>query len=1131
MPEVQDLGKTIQSDAYTPGTADDPDALVEAHRRTALRLLREGGAHKAFAELVKATRSVPMTRRLASTLVMVSLQAGTEPACITLLTAGVEDNEGATRTEVRRHLARLLRRVGAVDRAREQMIYLLAEKPGDRRARRALNSLLLQEERWDELDASLEKEVKEDLKRNATGAAARASLNRARLWGERMKDPARAAFRFAQAAQFFQQLGDHEAAFNLRLLWLRALRESSAPAVQLKEAVQQCMSSAEKVRKMPRARTLIQELGLAVLDKATAASAPALPPVPVSARKATQQELLAAADEADAQGSRPESAALRAAAINEVPDPALEQRMEAHYVARGAWRELSQFYRDRVGRLADSRRKVELLTRLAELLEDELKDPTGAARVYGEIVELTGDKQALQEQVRLLSMVESVSGVRKVLDDAVDRAADDQAKVIALVARGDVHLHRRELEAARADYEAAARIMPGHLVALMGLAEARIQLGDTPPIGTLRSQLHAVPRRSAGRLDLLRRFGRLAEHHSSDPSSAAWAWTEVLAESPADPEAQKRVAALARRTNNAHLLEQALRAQLTRDPRGNRGRQARMELVTLLERGGRGDDAMAELRVAVRLDPGHAEAWIKLADMSQARGQPIDAALALEQAATASADPVDRARLWERLAAHCRDKLNDPTRATVFQGRADKLRAEVASGGTPSDPRMRPPPPPPQAAEGERATPAAPLRQSRPPLDSSPGGPTPTAPLRNSRPPLDDPAAAAPTPVTPLRQSRPPLDRVATAPATLTAVPEDMPEPSEQTTGKVMPGTFGMDEHVGSVAPEDLPDSVVFQAPPMTAGAGAEPQDERTRLFEQVRKNPLDAEAYRALSAFFGKLGDADRSELMTELASALAGATDDSSAAAPKLILSATDRAALRHPILRNEQGELFSLVGYALCRLFPTRGRAAGSEQEFSPDAGPGGPGTAEALLTSVRILGLRAPEVYLSEDNGPPFSLVFPRAPRLLVGQMAIRSKISTAELRFFAGRALFTQNPDLAALRSLSAEQLEAAMGALDGVLHGGKALRPETKALRESIPVKMVGRLRELFDRNAHQLDVHRLAEGARHASNRAGLVVCGSVVPAILALRAKKALESEVAELVRFAASERYLDFRTRKLG
>ncbi|HZN95319.1 MAG TPA: hypothetical protein VFB81_21555 [Myxococcales bacterium] len=1124
--QVSDLGQTIRSDAYEPGGADDPDALVEAHRRTALRLLREGHSHKAFAELVKATRSVPMTTRLASALVMVSLQAGTEPACITLLTAGVEDNEGPTRTEVRRQLARLLRRVGAVDRAREQMIYLLAEKPGDRRARRALNALLLQEERWDELDASLEKEVKEDLKRNATGAAARASLSRARLWGERMKDHGRAALRFQQAAQFFQQLGDHEAAFNLRLLWLRALRESAAPVAPLREAVQQCIASAEKVRKMQRARTLVQELGLAALAQGGVPTV--LSPVPLSARKATQAELLAAAEEADAHGSRPESAALLAAAINEVPDAALEQKLEAHYVARGAWRELSQFYRDRASRISEPRRKVEILTRLAELLEDELKDPTGAARAYGQIVEVTGDKQALQEQVRLLSMVESVSGVRKVLDDAVDRAPDDHAKVIALVARGDVHFHRRELEAARADYEAAVRMLPGHLVAMMGLAETRTQMGDTPPIGPLRVQLQAVPKRSAGRLDLLRRFGRLAEQHSSDPSAAAWAWAEVLAESPADPEAQKRVAALARRTNNALLLEQALRGQLSREPRGHRARQARMELVTLLERAARVEEALIELRAAARIDPGHVEAWTRLADALLARGQMVDVALALEQAATASADPAERMRLWERLAAFCREKVNDPTRAAVFQGRADKLRAEVGAERVASDPRGRSAP----APEGERpsAPPTSPMRTSRPPLDATPGGPTPTAPLRTSRPTLDDQAAAAPTPAVPLRQSRPPpLDRVATSPATLQAAPDNVSDPSEQTTGKYLPGPLGEDgRSVGSAAPEDLPDSVVIQA---SAFASTSPSDERERLFEQVRKSPLDGEGWRALSAFFARLGDQDRSALMRELAAALAGAPEDLAPPAPRMILSATDRAALRHPILRNEQGELFSLVGYALCRLFPTRGRAAGSEQEFSPDAGPGGPGTMEALLSSVRILGLRAPEVFLSEDNGPPFSLVFPRAPRLLVGQMAIRSKLATAELRFFAGRALFTQNPDLAALRSLTPEQLDQAVEALDTTLHGGKAQRAEAKALRESIPVKMVARLRELFDRNAHQLDVHRLAEGARHAANRAGLVVCGGVGPAILALRAKKALESEVAELVRFAASERYLEFRTRKLG
>jgi hypothetical protein len=146
------------------------------------------------------------------------------------------------------------------------------------------------------------------------------------------------------------------------------------------------------------------------------------------------------------------------------------------------------------------------------------------------------------------------------------------------------------------------------------------------------------------------------------------------------------------------------------------------------------------------------------------------------------------------------------------------------------------------------------------------------------------------------------------------------------------------------------------------------------------------------------------------------------------------------------------------------------------------------------------------------------------------MAVRSRIALPELRFFAGRALFTQNPDLLALRSLSEEQLDQGLEALETALHGGKMMRAEARALREALPLKQVPRLRELYERNAQLLDLQRLAEGARHSANRAGLVVCGAVGPAILALRAKKALETEVVELVRFAASERYLDMRHRTL-
>src|SRR5262249_37180283 len=159
------------------------------------------------------------------------------------------------------------------------------------------------------------------------------------------------------------------------------------------------------------------------------------------------------------------------------------------YAQRGSWRELAQAYRDRAARTHNSARKAEVLTSLAEVFEHRLSDPLSAARAYGEVAELTGDKRALQEQVRLLSKVQSTTGVRKVLDEAVERAPDESARVIALVARGDSNLHRRELEAARADFLAAVEREPTNLVAQLGLAETQWKLGPAPSLNELQERL------------------------------------------------------------------------------------------------------------------------------------------------------------------------------------------------------------------------------------------------------------------------------------------------------------------------------------------------------------------------------------------------------------------------------------------------------------------------------------------------------------------------------------------------------------------------------------------------------------------------------------------------------------------
>ncbi len=301
---------------------------------------------------------------------------------------------------------------------------------------------------------------------------------------------------------------------------------------------------------------------------------------------------------------------------------------------------------------------------------------------------------------------------------------------------------------------------------------------------------------------------------------------------------------------------------------------------------------------------------------------------------------------------------------------------------------------------------------------------------------------------------------------------------------------------------------------------------EHVTLVERVRAAPLEATGYRALGELFRQGEDLERSALMLEIADALEGRTRDEPAA-PRLIVSATDRDGLRHPALRREDGELLALAGTALCVGW---GRSRELPDEvFELDSGRGAEAAAEALLSAVRILGLPSPTVLVSAESGPPFSLVFASgAPHLLVGRAALRRELPAAELRFFAGRALFMQSPELMVLRALDQSLLGSGLGALAAVVRKQRALSAEALALRDALPVRALRRLEALLPNTSRPFPTQRLADAARHSANRAGLVVCGGVAPALAALQAKKALESEVLELVRFAASERYFQLRLR---
>jgi hypothetical protein len=1449
------------------------DSKVAQHLQVAFGLLKEGQSPQAFGELVHATRTLPMTRRLAAALVALSLKAGTEAVAVTVLANAARKVRGEARREVQRQLARVLRRSDQLPRAIETLEGLLVAFPQDLAARRVLQVLLERTGRWEALATWLESEAQEAVRLGQFGRAARAARWRARVQAEQLRNMSRAAESYSQVANYLERMGDADGAFAVRLDGLRALHSSGASESVLTAAASVCMSAAARLGRDDQARHVLEELGLipamdeappmpeatepeerpyapeprsaepepqrpepepqrpapkpqrpapepqraeperrlaererrlaspeprrtepelrlaepktrpaepvpepaapetpaartkteefeieagtaeptaqpaeaearpvvpeaapaeppaeagdpvppvelylprllAVLDAASSGQAEGALSAPAPAGEGAAQDKAAEAGsqaapkkvEEDNAGQAPKPEEPPPASVELWNDPTALQRLEAQLIARKSWQELAQFYLMRADRAKDPSLRAEALTRLAELLENELGDPSGAARIYREIVKQTGDRDALKEQLRLIAQRGEPALVRRALDEAVQLARTPKARAAAYLTRAERELAAGETAQAKADFETAEALTPGMLLVLAGLVRC-VSDAERPAVAQrLRAALTAAPRRSPDRLDALRTLATIAEDSLKDAKLAQWAWAEVLAEDPAESHARQRLLELTRALGDKAALSQLLREQLAREPRGTAARQARMELVAALEESGDADGALNELRQAVRFEPGHKEAWLLLADRLNEHGQIGEAAWAMEHAATATEDEAERQRAWVRLASFCYNVLKDPARGEMYSRRAENLRqalleksappvpeaprSEAArrEGGTrtrvlipsPANVNLTPAgqpllraevPPESEITDPGTSIPAharktqevrvseifgkAPFAEEEPTASGAPDGGAsaksekaakppekaakpPASPIKNlgrkitiepmdpSReldsllgsesedghtspslsawnlkrppglaakpqkaiapvpPPVPSPAPTGkkPTleqPAGQRKRTRTRTDEVPQAfvpdtpvPPSRSALPhlEDTspgrrsgpkPFPEAASSAKAPRGSPRKEDSaeaalakVSPREPESPPSRnkqsvqntsfISWEAPPgkmdpvrrvarpregtsSRQGLPQEPHGAEPPVFKQVRENPLEAPFYEEIAEFFRQRGDTQRADLMQEIADAL----DGKEGPPPRLQrqpLSAEHRSGLRHPLLRSPAGELLTCVGVALCRLFPMHGRAAGTQERLRPSLGPGAPASIEAFEASQRLLGIEAPEVVLSEDNGPPFSLVFTSAPRLLVGKQAIRQVLPGPELRFYAGRALLCLSPDLLALRSLKKDQILRGMALLSSVLKDKNASGLEARVMRESLTPQQIDQAAALFGPATREFNVSALADAARDSSNRAGLITCGSVGPAISALRMKRALEREIVELVRFAASERYFQLR-----
>jgi tetratricopeptide (TPR) repeat protein len=473
------------------------------------------------------------------------------------------------------------------------------------------------------------------------------------------------------------------------------------------------------------------------------------------------------------------------------------ERLEAAYLGRDAFGLLARLYRERSASAPLLPWRLELLARLAEVLESELGDEAGAAAVYGEMAQL-GDEPALEEQLRLLRARSDRTGTWRALDLAVERARDKATRCHALTRRGWAALEAGEASAARADFAAALSQVPGELDALTGVVRL---LGPEEDSSPLRALAHAVEQLPEGpeRCARLRQLARLADARPGFAELSTRTWRAVAAAQPEDPEAAERLIVLLGGAGHEEALVGVLRGRLQQLPRGDGARGLRRQLVAALERLGREDEALEALRDAVRAEPGHHEAWLWLADRAETAGRYAEFAWALEHAATSTVEPTRRAQLWRRLGNFLARVPGKAEEACACVDRAVRLERALESGTHAMGPLTRMPRP---RAQGPEPAAARPSNASPPPLSPLTAEPTPmpgSSPhaqtsIRAPAPPeWDDEAPLVPTDAPP--------EEVATSPR----APPRAPEPEFSWSG----------------LPPLLPDVTPVGPQPMDVRAGA----------------------------------------------------------------------------------------------------------------------------------------------------------------------------------------------------------------------------------------------------------------------------------------------------------------------
>jgi cytochrome c-type biogenesis protein CcmH/NrfG len=317
------------------------------------------------------------------------------------------------------------------------------------------------------------------------------------------------------------------------------------------------------------------------------------------------------------------------------------------------------------------------------------------------------------------------------------------------------------------------------------------------------------------------------------------------------------------------------------------------------------------------------------------------------------------------------------------------------------------------------------------------------------------------------------------------------------------------------------------------------------RFRQRLEKDPHDREAYHALFRIFGWRRAPDRAALAAGVLDFLGAADDDEKALLAKL--TARDGypgSALGDPAIdetlfdpRVPAGfrHLFRLLDEPLAKLFRADIRRLGiGKHERLP---PRGHALSDIAQRIAGDLGVRAFDLYVTQAHPTALMVELTDPPSLVLGSK-LTDGAHEHEVRFYLGRLFKMVQSHMALPMRLSADDLGVLVGALvrqfvpDFVPAGFEeaAVAAEAARMGKVIPKKLQGDLFPFaMECASDKLDLRQVAPALIDTANRAGLVTCGLIGPALSALR-RLGDERQGRALLRYAMSEEVAELR-RLLG